>query len=232
MRRRLGAARPALTGTDSEKPAAWYDALYLGTPVYHKPYYQSFYYFLWAVIADRLRIAGVCRVLEIGCGSGQLAALLMEQGVESYSGLDFSATAVEMARKNAPGGQFFVDDARTTPLHAEVEHEAVICTEVLEHIEDDLLIVSRFTPGKRCLCSVPSFPYPSHVRYFHDAGAVTERYAPFFHELDVATFVSPNSRPGEPYLFFLADGVRNGRIIGDDSSRSSREDVPVARGSL
>jgi SAM-dependent methyltransferase len=197
----------------SEESADWYDKLYTEVDVYHRPFYRSFYYFLWAVIADRLRTANIRRVLEIGCGPGQLAAMLLEQGVEEYVGVDFSPKAIAMARENAPRGRFLVGDARTTDLHSEVDHEVVICTEVLEHIEDDLLTLSRFIPGKRCIYSVPNFAYPSHVRYFRRAEEVRTRYGPFFRELDVTILKSPNSTPDQTDLFFLADGVRNDRVI-------------------
>jgi SAM-dependent methyltransferase len=202
--------------------AEWYDTIeYNENEGYRQPYYRSLYYFLWAVIADRLRRAGVRRVLEIGCGPGQLTALLLEQGVEHYVGLDFSSRAIAMARRNAPAGHFVVGDARTTTLHSEVEHDVVICTEVLEHMHDDLEVVSRFRPGKRCIYSVPNFTYPSHVRYFRDADEVIARYGPFFHDLDVMTFKSPNWLPSSPDSFFLADGVRNDRIISQDATMIS-----------
>ncbi len=230
IRDRLGFGPKGMTARLSEETAGWYDKLYAGSESYRQPYYRSVYYFLWAVIADRLRTASIRRVLEIGCGPGQLAAMLLEQGVEEYVGLDFSPTAIAMARENAPGGRFYVGDARTTQLHSEVEHEVVICTEVLEHIEDDFSALSQFTPGKRCIFSVPNFAYPSHVRCFPNAEEVTGRYGPFFHELDVTIFKSPNSVPTETYLFFLADGVRNDRMINLDSSVVSAETVVTRTG--
>jgi SAM-dependent methyltransferase len=198
---RRAAAPPA-----REEGAEFYDALYRATPEYHEPYQKSFYYFLWSVIVDRVRRAGIKRVLEIGCGPGQLAAYLFDSGVEQYVGLDFSPQAIEMARKNAPRGRFVVGDARDGAIHAQTEHDVVICTEVLEHIEDDLKVVSAFRPGKRCLCSVPNFPYESHVRHFKDAGEVLARYGAFFDRPDVMTFRSPRSAED---LFFLLDGVRS-----------------------
>jgi 2-polyprenyl-3-methyl-5-hydroxy-6-metoxy-1,4-benzoquinol methylase len=158
------------------------------------------------VIVDRVRRAGAQRVLEVGCGAGQLAAFLLEQGDEYYVGLDFSPTAIELARKNAPGGRFVVWDACSTEIHADVPHDVLVCMEVLEHIENDLGVVSNFRPGARCLCSVPSFPWESHVRHFADGSAVRERYGRFFAALDVMTFRSPSALND---LFFLFDGVRN-----------------------
>ena len=48
-RSRANGARPAEAG------AAWSDAMFAANPHYHCHYRESFYYFLWTVIADRLR---------------------------------------------------------------------------------------------------------------------------------------------------------------------------------
>lgn len=189
-----------------EREVDFYDLLYASSEVYQDHYTKSFYYFLWSVIVDRARHAQVRRVLEIGCGPGQLAAFLMDQCVEHYQGLDFSSQAIELARRNVPRGRFVVGDARDSALYHQVEHDLLICTEVLEHITEDLQVVARFQPGKRCICTVPNFPYPSHVRHFRDAAEVAGRYGRFFHDLDIVTFKSPNSLDDE---FFLFDGVRN-----------------------
>ncbi len=176
------------------------------TDVVSLPYCRSNYYFLWAVIADRVRRERMSKVLEIGCGTGRLAAFLLDQGVKEYVGMDFSPRAIAMARKYAPRGRFVVDDARTTSLPAEIDHNVLVCTEVLEHVVDDLKIVDRFRPGKRCICSVPNFEYESHVRRFRDDEDVLSRYGRYFTSLDVMTFHSPN----DPHnLFFLLDGERN-----------------------
>lgn len=190
-----------------EEGSDYYDRMYSATADYHAPYQESFYYFLWSVIADRLRRAKVERVLEIGCGPGQMAEYLLDQGVREYTGLDFSPEAVKMAKSHVARGTFVVGDARDPAIHRQVAHDAVLCTEVLEHIEDDLAVVKAFTPGKRCLCSVPNFPYESHVRHFKDADEVIARYGPFFDSLDVATFRSPRD-PND--RFFLFDGIRIG----------------------
>jgi 2-polyprenyl-3-methyl-5-hydroxy-6-metoxy-1,4-benzoquinol methylase len=192
-----------------ECPADWYDANYTANGVYHCRYPQSWYYFLWAIIADRLRRSGVRRVLEIGCGTAQLASLLLDQGVEQYTGLDFSAKAIAIARTTHRGDirvDLVVGDARLSDIYESSSYEALICTEVLEHVEADLDIVRKFPPGKRCLCSVPNFPYESHVRHFHDAAEVLTRYGTFFNPVDVSNWKGPKSPTQE---FFLLDGVRH-----------------------
>jgi SAM-dependent methyltransferase len=203
--------RPRAAESAGEQDASWYDAHFAATDAPRRHYAQSRYYFLWCVIADRIRRSGARRVLEIGCGPGQLAAFLLDQGVREYTGLDFSPKAIAIARQNAPAGRFVVGDARSPEIHGQVQHDALLCTEVLEHIEEDLQVVSRFTPGKRCYCSVPSFPFPSHVRNFGDAGEVAARYGPYFHDLDVLTLISPSCATDRFYLF---EGVRNDRVAG------------------
>jgi SAM-dependent methyltransferase len=206
LARRMGLTNGAKPVGGKELPGEFYDHLYAKTSAYHCFYSLSHYYFLWTVIVDRVRHAGIQRVLEIGCGPGQLAAFLLDQGVTHYTGLDFSAMAIELAKKNSPRGQFVVGNALLPGIHQQVEHDLVICTEVLEHITDDLVVVGHFRPGKRCLCSVPNFPYDSHVRHFADAAAVRARYGPFFANLEITTLKSSISPTDE---FFLMDGVRN-----------------------
>ena len=174
-----------------------------------RSYAKSPYYFLWAIIVDRLRRDGFGRVLEIGCGPGQLAEFLFDQGMQHYVGVDFSASALEHARHLAPRGTFVHADARTTTVHTDYPHDVIICTEVLEHVEGDLDVIARFTPGKRCLCSVPNFEFESHVRYFRDTAEVEARYRRLFDAFDVIALQSANHAGDQ---FFLFEGVRNEHV--------------------
>jgi trans-aconitate methyltransferase len=189
-----------------EQAPAWYDAAYTAVDEYRQHYSRSRYYFLWTVIADRVRRAEFRQVLEIGCGPGQLASFLFDQGIQAYAGLDFSPVAIDIARSTVPTARFVLDDARTSHIYTEFPHEVIICTEVLEHIQDDLRVISRFPVGSHCICTVPNFPYDSHVRHFPTAAAVTARYAAFFGDFDVAEFRGVRS---EKETYFIFEGVRN-----------------------
>lgn len=193
-----------------EKEAGWYDEVFAAAKSYHCHYTQSCYYFSWSVIADRILRDRLGSVLEIGCGPGQFAEMLWDYGIRNYMGLDFSAKAVEIAKTKAPRFQFLVDDARRSSIYSEFAYDVIVCTEVLEHIDDDLLVVSRFLPSKRCLCTVPNFPFESHVRHFTSVEEVIERYGSFFHKLSVSALRGTRS-PTE--VFYLLDGVRNERTV-------------------
>jgi SAM-dependent methyltransferase len=194
---------------DGVADADWYDAAYKAIDSYAVPYWQSHYYFLWSVLADRIRAAGARSVIDIGCGPGQFAACLFGlTRIESYTGLDFSSTAVEMAKRLCPQGRFVVGDATTTRLHEEVPHDVVVCTEVLEHVPADHEVVARFRQGVRCLCTVPNFPYASHVRHFSSEAEVAARYSRFFDRLDVWAL-----QGNQIHVYYLLDGVRNGAQV-------------------
>lgn len=188
-----------------ERGAGWYDRVFSqpGT-IYHVHYTKSPYYFIWTVIADR--IPRSASILEIGCGTGQFASFLSDRGISGYVGFDFSEQAVASARQRCPGLEFYVADARNTELLDRTEYKLVVCTEVLEHIEADLSVVHRIRAGTRCLLTVPSFDYPSHVRYFSSISEVSDRYGSFFKEYEVDEFLKDAS--GDRY--FLLDGVRGG----------------------
>lgn len=183
----------------------FYDDAYKRIEEYRSPYYNSRYYFVWTVMLDRLLRQQPVGVLEVGCGPGQLASLLLEHGIQNYLGFDFSPQAIDMARANS-SGRFEVADARDTNLFETHNYDVILSTEVLEHIDFDLQIIERFPAGVRCICSVPSFPYISHVRHFTTKDEVYERYGGYFDDFDVLAL----RMPGEQGLwYYLFDGIRN-----------------------
>jgi len=186
-------------GTDPR----WYNAVYGKRPeAYITHYTDSLYYFLWTVVADRLRASR--HVLELGCGTGQLAQLLFDQGISAYTGFDFSREAIKIARARLPEADFRVDDALTTDLFECISYDVVVATEVLEHIPRDLEVVGRIRVGSRVVATLPNFDWTDHVRYFASPVAVRERYGGLLEEMSVVSFPR---RDGA--VFFLMDGKRS-----------------------
>lgn len=183
-----------------EKPADWYDDAFETNPAYHCHYTQSGYYFLWTVIIERLRRANPSTILEIGCGTGQLANAITDNLDIDYLGFDFSCTAIAAARKMCPAARFEPANALSTDLYDE-PRDVVICTEVLEHIEQDTDVMAKLYPC-RFIGSVPNYRAESHVRYFANAEEVKERYGEYFSTLTVDTFLLTKTQK-----FFLLDGL-------------------------
>jgi len=84
----------------------------------------------------------------------------------------------------------------------------VVCTEVLEHIVDDVPVLERIPRGKHVLATVPDFDYVSHVRFFATAGEVRARYGFLFSSLDITEHHHAGDTNGSQGTFFLLNGVR------------------------
>ncbi|WP_196139279.1 class I SAM-dependent methyltransferase [Aliikangiella sp. G2MR2-5] len=188
-----------------EKGADWYDSSFDNHAHWKKHYSLSKYYFLWTVIADRISKSQYDSLLEVGCGTGQLANLLKDKGISKYHGFDFSPKRIEQAKKNCEGFDFSLQDAFKTELFNELDYNAVICTEFLEHVEGDLEVLKRIKSGTKFYGTVPNFPYTSHVRHFKNEAEVFERYQNCFKEMEVDTFLANNHGK----KFFLIEGVLN-----------------------
>lgn len=157
-----------------------YDAIYATggyEGVYELPYWHSGYLPLFTEVQRRLAARGSKSVLEVGCGTGAFAHLLRDKspGV-AYRGFDFSPVAVARSAKRISSPEsFYVADARLEASYSS-KFDAIVCTEVLEHIEADLEVVSRWPAGTYCVCSVPNFDADNHVRVFKHEREITERY--------------------------------------------------------
>lgn len=197
LRRRAAARR---WGFAREQPPAYYDEMLALSEDLAAHYTRSRYYPVWTVVADRLRRAGARSVLDLGCGPGQVAALLRDAGIAEYVGVDFSPARVRQARRVCPSARFVCGDVLSCTEHA----EWVLCLEFLEHVERDLEVVGRLRPGTRLLATVPSFPAGGHVRWFGGADEVRERYGALLRDLRVDEIAAgPSGRK-----YFLLEGAR------------------------
>lgn len=189
----------------AEQPAEWYDEAFSKSAhaEYSIHYTASLYYPVWRALVER--IPPQARVLEIGCGPGQLAQFIADRCVCSYVGFDFSPAAIAMARERNPALTFHLANALTTDLFHRDDYDFVICTEVMEHISADRQVLARIRPRVRCLITVPSFPYVSHVRHFTSRRAVRARYRELFLRHQVEQF----RVKGTDRSYFLLDGIRN-----------------------
>jgi len=91
---------------------------------------------LTPIRVERLRrvLAPKARVLDAGCGSGDLVALLASAGHEAI-GMDVSVRAVELASSRHPDATFVHHSVEELPWPVEAgSFDAVVSFEVLEHL--------------------------------------------------------------------------------------------------
>lgn len=169
-----------------EQSADWYDKSFEEGATYSRHYTKSDHYPIWTVLIDRVRKCGPAKVLEIACGTGQLARALQDHGfLSDYCGLDFSPKRIEHARIQNADLRFEIADVFETDLLETFSYNTVITTEFLEHVERDLDVIGRIRAGTTILATVPNYPWTSHVRHFDTAEQVMERYSPLISGLDV-----------------------------------------------
>jgi 2-polyprenyl-3-methyl-5-hydroxy-6-metoxy-1,4-benzoquinol methylase len=95
-------------------------------------------------------------VLDVGCGSG----LLLQELSADYPhirpyGTDLSRVAIGVAHRAVPNGQFWIYDISQSVLNT--KFDLVICSEVLEHIHDDLAAIQHLAQmtNKYLIISTP-----------------------------------------------------------------------------
>ena len=97
-------------------------------------------------------------VIDVGCGTGANIAALADQ--YSCVGIDTSAEAIELARHRFPQVRFITGLAPDDLGELAGQARLILLMDVLEHIEDDFLFLSRLlaaaSPGCFFLLTVPA----------------------------------------------------------------------------
>lgn len=216
----LRAISMLLTGND-EKHGNYYDEIYA------RGYNTAGYYPLYQGILATLDSLESPRVLEIGCGVGDLGKLISDRGY-AYRGFDFSEEAVRCSRELCPEANFRQGDAYDKTNYEPHDYNVAIALEVLEHV-DDFKVIENVPPGVRFIGSVPDYNDVAHLRIYQDPQRdIIERFKPYLSILDVKALESKNINTGKKQTIYVFYGIRKAAPIMAAqglSARPGRNDV-------
>jgi SAM-dependent methyltransferase len=97
-------------------------------------------------------------IFDSGCGSGNQLSILLQAGYTDVSGSDFSMEAVKLSQEKGFDNTFQADLTQPEDFKGNT-YDVVICSEVLEHIEDDQKAIQTLynllNPGGTLIVTVP-----------------------------------------------------------------------------
>src|SRR5262249_22418658 len=137
---------------------------YATNPAYRGQFFSAHSGGAIAARADRELSLGGKRVLDFGCGRGDLLAALFARGLAA-SGLEFAAAAAEETRERFAGEPRFGGGGLATGLpspRSAGSFDVVFLVEVVEHLLDDQLeptlaeVHRLLAPGGRVVATTPN----------------------------------------------------------------------------
>jgi len=171
-----------------EHSAQSYDEIY-AKGGYDKTYFldpeDCSYCATWKTVLNKINKKH--RIGDFGCGPGQFIELAVRAGYEVSFGIDFSKVALKMAsNRNISNTQLIFGDLNDHVLINSVypKYEVAVICEVLEHISDDVELLSKLGSNKLVVFTVPNYTAKTHVRFFKNKKEIKERYSSV---VDIAT---------------------------------------------
>ncbi|MFD2632111.1 class I SAM-dependent methyltransferase [Idiomarina piscisalsi] len=160
-----------------EVSSVFYDTIYKNSDKYALEANDSIYEPIWKEVCNIITAENIEKIIDIGCGPGQFAEYLTARLPNvDYLGLDFSKTAISLAKERCPHLKFACEDVRRYTTKEINKETAYVMLEVLEHIEDDFVLLELLPKGTNVIFSVPNFDSFGHVRFFKFKESVEKRF--------------------------------------------------------
>lgn len=175
-----------LENGSKEASSDYYNSVFSTSKKYLETGENGVYHKVWLKIIEIISTNQYTNILDLGCGPGQFAEFIAKRyPLKQYTGVDFSESAIAIAKKRCPEYTFLLKALPDKTLQMHNSSDVVICTEVLEHIEKDIELLQNLDAGTAVIASVPNFHSFGHVRVFKTMEEVKERYSFLFSNIQI-----------------------------------------------
>lgn len=141
-------------------------------------------------------------IVDLGCGVGGFARLLYRKGYKRYLGIDFSNYGIDLCKERVPSFAFIVGDLLDPKIRGRFsKHSTFVVLEVLEHINEDIQLLSSIPSKSTVIFSVPNKDFECHVRFFNNPEEVKLRYKDWLRFVD-GMEVDKREKPGQKMFLF------------------------------
>jgi 2-polyprenyl-3-methyl-5-hydroxy-6-metoxy-1,4-benzoquinol methylase len=107
--------------------------------------------------------------IDVGCACGHSTAAMAGFHQGKWYGADFDAKMVEAAREFFPHIKFFAF-SDVSQLYTAGVFDSVVCSEVIEHVEDDFAFIKQLwaVTGRKLIVTTPNrfVDDPGHLRVY------------------------------------------------------------------
>ena len=158
--------------TIKEYPSSYYDDVFITSVWFTSGNAEMSYAAIYQKAVEDIFQQSDVNILELGCGLGMFPDFIKKKE-HTYFGLDFSKVAIKTCKDK--GYNVKLHDLRNGI--PDLEYNVIVSFETLEHIIEDVKLLSEIKPGTLVCLSVPMFDDPSHVRYFENIEEVLERFS-------------------------------------------------------
>lgn len=138
---------------------------------------EGWTHYHWPKHEKRFRnISAACvgrSCIDIGCGFGHSTKKLAGLYRADWTGLEFSAGAVNAASHNFPKLKFIYSAGYDFERACRQKYDSVVCSEVIEHVEDDGAFIDALMKitERKLILTTPSryVDDPGHLRLYDEA---------------------------------------------------------------
>lgn len=119
------------------------------------------------------RIAAEDRVLDVGCGIGEVAADIAARSGASVTGIDFDPAMLAVARAAHVSSRLAFVEADALDYRPKEDYDVVVLSNVLEHVADRVSLLTQLaerTRASRLLIRVPAYDRDWHVPMREELG--------------------------------------------------------------